>query len=156
METSKKQNSTNDTHLSSSWEIWDRKMNKSEFTNVKKLQDPFPRFCCFREELRLRNTKKSPHGMAICVCTCVFPWKVIWGTRGFTRELLFLQIFLRFPKQRWTTSTDPIPNYTSAALQTETKKITKKKRRQKSNIKYFLSGFKAKLSLDHGLRPVLE
>lgn len=115
-----------------------------------------PLFCCFREELRPRNTKKkiSPHGMASCVCTSFFPWKLIWGTRGFTWELLFLQIFLTFLNQRWTTSTDL--SQTTLQLLHKRKQKIKKKRRQKLNIKHFLNVLKAWLSLDHGLRPVLE
>lgn len=155
METSKKQNSMDGTHLSSSWDIWDGEMNKSKFTNVKKLQDPFPRFCCFREELRPRNTKKSPHGMASCVCTSFFPWKLIWGTRGFTWELLFLQIFLRFLNQEWATLTDSFQTALQLLYKKDFKKLTEKER-QKSNIKHFLNALKTGLSIDHGLRPVLE
>lgn len=157
METSKKQSSVDDTHLSSSWEIRDRKMNKREFTNVKKLQDAFPPFLLLQgwvETQEYKKKKKSPRGMARCACTSFFPWKLIWGTRGFTWELLFLQIFLTFLNQRWTTSTD-LSQTTFQLLYKRKQKISQKKR-QKLSIKHFLNVLKAWLPLDHGLRPVLQ
>lgn len=124
METSKKHNSMDDTHLSSSWEILDTKMNKSEFTNVKKLQDPVPHFYCFREELRPR--KKAP----------LKKWQAVFAfitfPESWSREqqtslgiYYFCNFFFLSPKWEMKNFNRPLSNSISHAFQKETKKLIK-------------------------------
>lgn len=140
-----------DTHLSSSWEILDRKMNKSEFTNVKKLQDPPPHFYCFREELRPRKKKKSLLWNGKLCLHFSLSLKADPGNNRFNLGfIIFLQIISEIPKQEMK-NFRPNSNDTSSAFLKETK--LKKKVDKHEICKHFLDVLKAHLSLDHGLWP---
>lgn len=98
-------------------------MDKSEFTNVKKLQDPFPRFCCFREELRPRNTKEKIPSWDGKLCLHFFlSLEVDLGNKGLHLGVIIIFANISYvPKSEMNNFNRSVPNYTSAALQKETK-----------------------------------
>jgi len=100
-------------------------MNKSEFTNVKKLQDPFPHLCCFREERRPRTKKSLSWNGKLCL-HLLPSLKADPGNNRLNLGFILIANISSTPQSQKKNFNGPTSNDTSPASQKEAKKLREK------------------------------
>lgn len=98
-------------------------MNKSEFTNVKKLQDAFPSFLLLQGRAETQEYKKKniPSWNGKLCLHFFLSLEADLGNKGLHLGVVIFANISYVPKSEMNNFNRPVPNYTSAASQKETK-----------------------------------